>query len=246
MRRASHQLQWFIWLGTAFAVSVFLALGVHAACALLECGPSRDWLPLLTPFVTIGVLIVGYYIWIDQTKLKRRFEVAEKVLLGFVAAEEALAFARSEFWNSAEVADREKPTQEGPDEARIRDRWYVVLKRLWDRRETFKGLAELEVLSGMYLGRDAKQAMHELARILLEVRTSAEMLIETATDRALGATDDLKKEINRWESHCSGRTKILDKHRGPNEPANPVNDRLQAVKQQIQTACRPYLQLEEP
>lgn len=51
-----------------------------------------------------------------------------------------------------------------------------------DRRETLVALREAELLGALYLGRDAKDALAELSSVAIAVRTSAGMLMMTATD----------------------------------------------------------------
>lgn len=242
-----YRQPWLVWLGVAFFVSAALALGLHAACLMLECGSPRDWMPLLAPFMPISVLIVGYYIWIDQTKLKRRFEVAEKVMLAFIAARDAVEYARHEVWEEAEVEDRKKAPDEPDKEGRIKDRWYVVQKRLYDRRETLSALREAELLAALYLGRDAKDALSEMWLIANAVRTSARMLMSTATDQVYVEMlppenrESFKETVKEWEANCSSRMIIRDKKFRPVENSNPLNTRIDDATTKLKRVCGPYL-----
>jgi hypothetical protein len=244
---AQHRQSWLVWLGVAFFVSAALALALHATCLMLECGPPRDWMPLLTPFVPISVLIVGYFIWIDQTKFKRRFEVAEKVMLVFIAARDTLEYARSDMYTGAEVEDRQKPTGESDKEARIRDRWYVVQKRLYDRRETLVALREAELLGALYLGRDAKDALAEMSSVAIAVRTSAGMLLMTATDQAFKEMvepenrESFKQSVKRWKADCSRYMKLRDEKLRPLANPNPLNARIEEAAVKLKKVCGPYV-----
>lgn len=246
-----HQRPWLIWLGVAFAVSTFLGLGVHASCLLLECGPTREWVPLLTPFVTISALILGYYVWIDQTKLKRQFEVAEKVMLAFIAADDVLNYARNDMFSTAEVKDRPKPEHENEAEARIKDRWYVVLKRMGEGRDDLNGLRQSELLAALYIGREAKDAMAEMWSIVIAVRTSAQMLISTASDAVFikGLPEEnrasFSANLRQWEADCSRHLSLPD-DKGQRIPdANRINQRISAARMKIQAACAPYVHTAE-
>jgi hypothetical protein len=236
-----------IWLATAFLVSAMAALGLYASCLLLECGPAKDWMPLLTPFLTMSVLIVGYYIWIDQTKLKRRFEVAEKAMLAMIAATDVLDTARSDFYTDADCRDRTKPAGENPEEGRVRDRWYVVLKRLFDRKEELIALRETELLCSLYLGADAASAVAEMSFIAIKVRTSAEMLMMTAPDyvgiKHLPPEEakQLRPQVKQWEVDCSKHLWLQDEQfkRIPN--SNRINIEIENARAKLKKACAPYL-----
>jgi len=202
---------------------------------------------MLTPFVTVGALILGYYIWIDQTKLKRRFEVAEKIMLAFINASDTLDFARSDFFTEVDTKDREKEPNESDREARIKNRWYVVLKRLADRRDSLNSLRESELLGALYLGKPAKDAIAEMWSIVSAVRTSAQMLIMTASDqihiKELPTENraSFNKQVKRWEVDCSKLLFLSDQNSKKEEIPNPINARIEAARAKLKKVCGPYL-----
>jgi hypothetical protein len=204
-------------------------------------------MPLLTPFVTIGALIVGYYIWIDQTKLKRRFEVAEKAMLAFLAARDILAYARLDASFAGDADDRPKDANESPAEARIKDRWYMPLKRISQRWDELRALRETEMLCALYLGSEAKTAIADVRTIVSNVRTSAEMLIMTAHDATNiqylppENAESLRKEIKQWEVDCSSFATLYDAGFKAIPGSNRINARLDDAEKRLRRACAPYL-----
>lgn len=245
---SSPQQNWLIWLGVAFLVSGFCALGLHASCLLLECGPPRDWLPLLVPFITIAALIVGYYIWIDQTKLKRRFEVAEKAMLVAIAADDLLSYARTDASYAGEAKDRLKDSAgESEDVARIRDRWFICLKRLGDGRDKLLALREVELLCGLYLGKEAKDAIAEFSAIANTVSISASMLISSAHDIANiryllpEQAQSLNALVKQWEVDCSRFQVLYDEKWKAIPNSNRLNVRTEAARAKLKEACARYL-----
>lgn len=247
-REIPHQeFRWLIWLAVAFVVASFCALGLHAFCLMLQCGPPRDWMPLLAPFVTLGALIVGYYIWIDQTKLKRRFEVAERAMLALIAATDALEYARLDAYGLEYVADRPKDPTETPAEARIKDRWYACLKRLSERAKELNELREIELQCGLFLGAESREAVAEIARVARDVRTSASMLMMVARDyseRQYLPDDNRKKletRVRQWEVACSSHLELLDDDGEWLPGSNKVNARIEEARDKLKRACAPYL-----
>jgi hypothetical protein len=242
---------WIVWLSVAFVVSSFCALGIHAACLALECGPPSQWMPLLAPFVTIGALVVGYYIWIDQTKLKRRFEVAEKAMLTFLAAKDILAHARLDMSYSGEADDRPKEPNESPQEARIKDRWYMPLKRLSAGWDELRKLREAEMLCALYLGTEAKAAVAEMQSVIQAVRASAQMLIMTAHDAVYidalpsESADSLIKQIKEWEANCSSLVVRFGANQKPIAASNQISARIEQAEARLRKACAPYVRTAE-
>jgi hypothetical protein len=242
-----YNYRWFVWLGVAFFVSAALALAMYSGCQMLQCGPTRDWMPLLTPFVPISVLVVGYYIWIEQTRLKRRFEVAEKLMLVFAAASNTLEFARLDFYTDEDVKDRPRADDEDAREGRIKDRWYVVLKRLYDRRDTLIGLREAELLGALYLGAEAKSALAELSAVVATVRAAANTLMSSAREQADARflpkhnRQSFLAHVRQCEVDCSTFAVLFDESHSAIPNSNRVNARIEAARVKLKAICGPYL-----
>jgi hypothetical protein len=206
-----------------------MALGLYKRSVFVD--ELLKTLPSIVQAVSILVTsifaIISLRAWRRQLIGKRRFEVAEEVILAAHRAQGALEWIRNGFSFSTEAEDRPKPSGETENEARLRDSYYVPLKRLRDSAETFIGLSKAYLLCKVHFGSEAAKAIDEILRIQNNIAIDAKMLLDD-----VGNDDGVSKEL---------RKEMRESIWGGLNPKNPVTNRLNDAVNKIDEICARYL-----
>jgi hypothetical protein len=164
----------------------------------------------------------GLNAWRGQLVGKRKFEVAEEVIVGAHKAKANLLYVRN-------------PLTVAKADSTLRDTYALTFERLQRVSSDIAEFEKTRVLAGVHIGRQASDVIGKILRKFHEVAAAARMLV-IHSDRPL-PTDEAEKraELDRrtaWELTIWGST-------------DPMHDALtKSVEDAIATLealCRPYL-----
>lgn len=136
---------------------------------------------------TGGAACVGAYVafrglrkWQEETIGKRRAEVAEQALSGFLQIRRVFDTVRSKGIRINEGTSRSPEPNESPELKRERDRYFVPLERLANEHERFANLDKIRYVFEALFGKDAAKPFNVIDEIYGEIASSAEILIQMA------------------------------------------------------------------
>jgi hypothetical protein len=185
-----------------------------------------DW------FKGLGLLIsllAGLVFWRFQLIGRRRFEVAEEVLIAFSRGKDGIEYIRSPLGYMGEGQSRKKPDNEDPDTARIRDRYHVPRERHKAVEENFVGLRKTQLLCLYHFGKEAADALGVLFEARHKIFVAADMLQDMAADREDRDPETKKLYVElRREITSGGRE-------------DRMGAQIEAAQLTLERICSPYL-----
>jgi hypothetical protein len=125
-----------------------------------------------------------------------------------------------------EMAARKRDSNENESEARLRDSYWVPLKRIADSSEDFAALNKARLLARVHIGIEAANAIEELLRVRVEVHTASQTLVRSVGQ--LGGNQDFLEKM---------RCKIWamdDEH-------DELTKRSKAALAKLDQVCLPHL-----
>ena len=199
------------------------------------------WQFLANAALTLGLFLVGLYMWRRQLVAKRRFEVSEQAIAATIGAIEGLSHIRQGTLWAAELAAVEVPKEMmEEDETRMRDREvYFARARLTEA--AFRELRVAQVLADIHINSETYEAMDEIFKARQEVIAAVIALHDKQMDEE-GLAPERRTQVREIKLGLS-RT-IAEGGRDPDgkpEPTDTISIRLDAAKATIEAACRPFL-----
>jgi hypothetical protein len=164
--------------------------------------------------------------WRTQLVGKRRFEVAEQIVMATHRATEALREIRNPGSFSSEARDRKPVEGETEAEARSRETYYAVYARMRDRAAIFVELSTARLLCKIHFGAVASNHIDAIFRVRHSVRVAAIMLTQS-----VGGGDVNPELLAKWHSHLWATDDCDD------ELATKLNEAAEA----IEAVCTPHL-----
>jgi len=167
--------------------------------------------------------------WRTQLIGKRRFEVAEEIIMAVNRAKDSLSYVRGPLSSIAESADRERPVGETTTQARWRNSHFIVIKRLQSVADDFTNLQKARLLCKAHFGDDAVKHIMVLFQARVEVVVSAEALSEMANNPGARESDpDFYRSCERKIWAIGDDKDVL---------TSSINKAVEA----IEGTCMPYL-----
>jgi hypothetical protein len=167
--------------------------------------------------------------WRNQLIGKRKFEVAEDTIVAAYKARDALDWIRNPGVWSSETIDRPTQEFETESEKRLRDTFFVPIKRIKDTSEDFAQLGKMRHLCQAHFGDEASSAIDEFFKIRNAVSIAANMLIEHVGEPS---GDDSNKKFYadlRWEIWGTGSDK------------DKLKPRIDVALQKLSDICTQHL-----
>ena len=112
---------------------------------------------------------------------KRRYELCEQVMMGFLEARDALAWIRSRGIFGGEGKTRKAIEPESDKLKERRDLAFVPLERLHNERELFAKLRTLRYTFAAHFGESAAQPFSTIAEICSQVSSAASIMLQMTT-----------------------------------------------------------------
>lgn len=182
----------------------------------------------------VSVAVAAYFAvrslnaWRDQTIGRRKFEVAEEIIVAAFKAQDALEWIRSPLGWSGEAKDRPKIPGETEGEARQRETYYIPIARIKERSEEFAELARVLHLARAHFP-DAVRSIQELFNIRREINVDAQMLGEMVGEEI---TDNDTKEL---------RIKMRRTIWGTGGKQDEIAPRIQNAIEMVDEVCGPSM-----
>ena len=165
-----------------------------------------------------------------QVVFKRRFELAEQILAESYRFRSLMAFVRSGFSMGREGEDRPAQGVESESVKRMRDTYFVPLKRLQNENELIATMFARRTASQAHFGPDAEKAFQLFQEALHHVRVAAWQLIEWTSDEERvdrETMEQLRQDI--WQP--------MARHAGKDEIGLKIEEGVLLLEQ----VCRPVL-----
>lgn len=162
-----------------------------------------DMLKILIPAgLAIFAAMVG---WRWQTVGKRRFELAEQLLVEFNLVADVLQNARLPISRGDEGSTRGRAINEQDEEIRLKDSYWVPVERINKSIGLFGEARKNELISKYFFGAEASQAFSTIKASTDKVVIASRMLIMTA--RRAGEPPESDEQIERthnWQRDIWG------------------------------------------
>lgn len=135
------------------------------------------WTDYLPQIVTFGLFLLGLLAWQKQLTDKRRFEVAEQMLVTFNRIAHAIQQVRTRHrWWSGFVIPNPTPSRFEQERMRRRARYSIPEERMKALEAEMAALRPTYVLARMYLRPGIAEKLLVLERVVDEVKDAAERL----------------------------------------------------------------------
>jgi hypothetical protein len=169
--------------------------------------------------------VLGLDAWRRQLVGKRKFELAEEILVTVYKMKNELSFVRNPGAFVGEGKSRPRAAGEPDKWTDQRDTYFVPLQRMRDLTGEFAQFSRMQALADIYFGPEAAKSIDDLRRAFNHVAIAAGMLIRTAGENA---THD---QVSRWEATIWEGAGEDDK----------IAMTAEASVSQIDAICRPHL-----
>ncbi|HEY4135783.1 MAG TPA: hypothetical protein VGO34_11270 [Alphaproteobacteria bacterium] len=183
-------------------------------------------------FTAVIGIFVSLTWWRVQLIGKRRFEVAEEALTTFAKAHDAMIYVRSSGGYASEASTRPRAEGESPEEARVRDLYFIPIKRLRDVSADLAAVITVQGRCRYHLGRETA----ELMGVLLGARN--EVLAAVGTLQQI----DLA-HVGRGATQITppGRWRLTNIMWASSLPDDVLSPKLDAAKARLEEICEPHL-----
>jgi hypothetical protein len=194
--------------------------------------PLEEAVKIVSAVLQASAIVVTAYFasrglnaWRQQLLGKRRFEVAEEMLLAAYKAQSVMAHVRNPMtFGEGQIRPRAK--DERPGNADAKDMYFAPLARMQKLDDDFAQWSKVKYLAETYFGPGASAPFHAIRRSFQTVAVAARMLVETVGE--LAPSDPRKKQ---WEAE------IWDTR----QPDDPITASVAAAVRDVETICRPHL-----
>lgn len=203
---------------------------------------SWKWVFMAAPtLITALAVVAGFRAWYWQLIAKRRFEVAEQVLIAFRRSTDAISAIRAPAFRSDEEQLVQLPTVLSPDQTTHYRRYGVYFDRAERHLDAFEAIRLAQLLCDTYLTNEAAAAMSTPTLVRDQVLFAAEMMIVDRPTAAQNPGDPEYAEL--WERQRRHQRDLIERRDEAGMPQD--GDRLSAqideAKAKIEAACAPLL-----
>lgn len=195
---------------------------------LLKATPSI--VTAITAIVGVSVAWAGLHRWRAETLGKRKADLAEQVLTGFLEVKDIFVWVRSPGSFGGEGTSRAPAADETPSQQQQRNTWFIPLERLTREKELFARLQTLQYAFAAHFGKAARAPFRVIREAHDEIFVAARMLIQM-TNHA-GSTAGYMNDANASLRHTLWG--------GPERP-DIVDRNVDQAVEDIETLCRPIL-----
>ncbi len=184
----------------------------------------------------VSIAITAYFAsrglnaWRQQLAGKRRFELAEEILVVTYKVQRSLAHVRQPLTFGGEGKLRPRDDHERESMAALKDNYFVPLERMKGLDDELAQFSKTRLFAQAHLGREAVAPFDIIMKAYHEVAVAARMLIMTAEERPR----DVGLELHQSLQATVWQTSVDD------EIARRVDDAVRAIEDLV----RPWL--EEP
>jgi hypothetical protein len=166
--------------------------------------------------------------WRQQLIGKRKFEIAEEILVATYKMRGNLAHVRGPLAWGGEGKSRPRQEDAVDSAADRKDMYFVPLERMQKLNDDFAQISKARLLAQVHFGPDAGTPFDAIARVFHDVAVAAHMLINTADERRPDVGEDL---VSGWEKT------IWAISGGGDELATTISSAVS----EIEMFCRPAL-----
>jgi len=177
--------------------------------------------------------IYGIFSWRNETRWKRKHELAEEVLAKFYEAHQNLRIIRGPFIYIEEGKSRKKSVNETEEETKIYDNAYVIQERFEKNKESFERLQVLKFRFIAIFGKEHEKVFNDLIIIV---------------NKILFATNEIARiQLGQYgELSPSEKGKEIREHMkiiysAPRPENDPIEIEFQKIIEYIDKVCRKIL-----
>ncbi|CAN5466516.1 hypothetical protein BH09VER1_BH09VER1_25990 [soil metagenome] len=189
----------------------------------------------ISVFCACVAVIFGIDAWRREFVGKRRIALAEKVLVAFYEARDALARIRHSSGYVGEGAERERRPNESAEESRILDQANVVFVRYNEEREIFNRLRALRYRTVARLGASAIEPFDELDKAIKGVFKAAGLLGTLYWRRDHFRTED------QLERHLREAQKYEAMFWATGDEEDEISRGMNGTIVKVEAICRPII-----
>ncbi|ASI69147.1 hypothetical protein BA022_11760 [Diaphorobacter nitroreducens] len=193
-----------------------------------------SWLDLLQQvslLIAIWVAIYGIDSWRREHTGKRQIELAEDALALFYEAADAIRHIRHPASFGHELKDIERGETESDADYDARRNASIVFVRYNLYKDTFSKLHAMRYRFMAQIGKDKAKAFEDLREIVNSIQMSANMLARLWPRNSFPSD-------SAWESHRARVEKYEAIFWEGLEEDDPINPKLAAAIQEIESVCR--------
>jgi hypothetical protein len=203
---------------------------------------SWKWAFMAAPtLVTALAVVAGFRAWYWQLIAKRRFEVAEQVLIAFRRSTDAISAIRAPAFRGDEEQLVQLPAGLSPDQTTYYRRYGVYFNRAERHLDAFKEIRLAQLLCATYLTNEAAVAMSTPTLVRDLVLFAAEMMIVDHPTATQNPGDPEYAEL--WERQSRHQRDLIERRdeAGTPQEGDRLSAKIDEAKSKIEAACVPLL-----
>ena len=182
-------------------------------------------------FGTAAIAIYGIDSWRRESSAKKQIELAEKTLILFYEAEDAIRVIRYPGSYGSECSTRKSSESEDLKQNEARDKAYVLIRRYLKYKEIFNRIHSMRYRFMVQFGKESAEPFDELHKLVKGLLLSARRLADIwAKDSGNIPQGTIEKHDYRREQYEA----IIWEESEDDE----VNSRLTSIIKRIEDTCR--------
>lgn len=176
------------------------------------------------------VAILGIRSWRKEARWKRRYELAEEVLIALYEAQNAIRLIRSPFGSTSEGESRNIEKGETPAERRILHHAHSFKERYEQHKRTFEKLESLKFRFTALYKKDLEHHFGVFSEVISDIFFAAEELADARVAKHFSEEVDLKGVFEK--------TKPILYFLPSKEQDDAIEKRIKDAIKEIENPCR--------
>jgi hypothetical protein len=189
-------------------------------------------------FSACWAVISGIGAWKREFLGKRQIELAESVLAKFFEIKDAVVFMRNPFSHTGEGSTRQRGEHEGPEQAALLDRGYIVVERYSKKEAVFQEFATMKYRFMASFGKEHEAIFTDTYKLVNSIFVSARMLAHHHWQRQ----GRVEMEPEEFKKHLAE----MHRHEGIfwdiGSEDDEVRGQLAAIQSRLEAAVAPCFQ----
>lgn len=192
-----------------------------------------DLISSVSVFTASILGIWGVNAWRKETRFKRKYELAEKVLANAYEAVEVINIIRFPASKSDEGQSRKPNENETPCQTKILNNLYVVKERFLKNNDSFKRLFSLRFQLKAVFGDELEQSVNTILRMPNKIFLAVDQYADTVKNPSSYTDVEKSKLYQEYSKSVFGNLTKKEE--------DPIYNEMKEALKDLEKECRKYL-----
>jgi len=184
--------------------------------------------------VTASILgIWGVNAWRKETRFKRKYELAEKVLANAYEAVEVIEFIRFPASTDDEGQSRTPNENETPEQIKVLNNLFVIKERFIKRNESFKRLFSIRFQLKAVFGQKLEDPFNKILGMPNKIFLAVDQYADTVKNPKNYTSKEKSKLYQEYSKSVVGSL--------INKEEDPIYNEMKEALKDLEKECRKYL-----